>query len=61
MKQFVFAGLLAAALLGLAACGGEAGTAQAQQEQTTQAVEAAEDNPAPRGQTEYTYYKYRRC
>ena len=53
MKQFVFAGLLAAALLGLAACGGEAGTAQAQQEQTAQAVEAAEDNPAPRGQTEY--------
>ena len=57
MKQFVFAGLLAAALLGLAACGGEAGTAQAQQEQTTQAVEAAEDmdreDPAPRGQTEY--------
>ena len=53
MKQFVFAGLLAAALLGLAACGGEAGTAQAQQEQTTQAAETAEDNPAPRGQTEY--------
>ena len=57
MKQFVFAGLLAAALLGLAACGGEAGTAQAQQEQTTQAVEAAEDmdreDPAPREQTEY--------
>ena len=53
MKQFVFAGLLAAALLGLAACGGESGTAQAQQEQTAQAVEAAEDNPAPRGQTEY--------
>ncbi len=57
MKQFVFAGLLAAALLGLAACGGEAGTAQAQQEQTAQAVEAAEDmdreDPAPREQTEY--------
>ena len=57
MKQFVFAGLLAAALLGLAACGGEAGTAQAQQEQTTQAVGTAEDidreDPAPRGQTEY--------
>ena len=57
MKQFVFAGLLAAALLGLAACGGEAGTAQAQQEQTTQAAETAEgidrEDPAPRGQTEY--------
>ena len=56
MKQFVFAGLLAAALLGLAACGGEAGTAQAQQEQTTQAVEAAEDmdreDPARGGRSE---------
>ena len=57
MKQFVFAGLLAAAPLGLAGGRGQAGTAQAQQEQTTQAVGTAEDidreDPAPRGQTEY--------
>ena len=57
MKQFLFAGWMALVLLGLMACSGETGPAQAQPEQTTQAVNPAEDmnreNPTPQMQTEY--------
>ena len=57
MKQFVFVGLLALALLGLTACSRGAGTDRTQPDQTSQAVEAMEDmsreDPAPRPQTEY--------
>ena len=57
MKQFLFAGWMALVLLGLMACSGETGPAQAQPEQTTQAVDPAEDtdreNPTPQAQTEY--------
>ena len=57
MKKFIFIGLVAAALLGLTACGSEAGTAQVQPEQTTQAVETEEnmsrEDPTLREQTEY--------
>lgn len=57
MKQFIFTGWMVLALLGLAACGGETGTAQAQLEQTTQTVEAAgnmdQEDAASQEQTEY--------
>ena len=57
MKQFIFTGLMVLALLGLTACGGETGTAQAQLEQTTQTVEAAgnmeREDAATQEQTEY--------
>lgn len=56
MKQFVLIGCLALALLGLTACSG-AGTGQAQQEQTGQTAEAAEnmdrEETASQAQTEY--------
>ena len=56
MKQFLFAGLMALALLGLTACGHAAGTAQAQPEQAAQGAEADEDmsgDAALQAQTEY--------
>ncbi len=57
MKQFLFAGLMALALLGLAACRSETGTAQTQPAQATQAAEAGEDisqaDSTPQAPTEY--------
>ena len=57
MKQLLFTGWMILALLGLTACGGAAGTDQAQPEQTAQAVEAVEDmsreDLTPQAQTEY--------
>ena len=57
MKQLLFTGWMVLALLGLTACGGAAGTDQAQSEQTAQAVEAVEDmsreDLTPQAQTEY--------
>ena len=57
MKQVLFAGMTVLALLGLTACGSEAGLAQPQPGQTGQAVEAVRDmrpeDATPQEQTEY--------
>ena len=53
MRQFMWIGLLALALLGLTACNSEIGTDPAQSEQTAEETAGGREESVPQAQTEY--------